>query len=150
LSALLSAAEDWWHRTTAAAGSADGPPIATGAAECRWCPVCQLIGKFRGQDANTSDSPPSRWADAQQLLSGLLRAGAEALAQPMTPARDEATERVTDASTEASTEGSAAEATEVTGTAQQQHRAPSERPPPATSKRINLDFGGTSSAEHAE
>jgi hypothetical protein len=39
---LLAAVQDWVRQTTASA------PIATGAPECEWCPICQLIGLVRG------------------------------------------------------------------------------------------------------
>lgn len=39
---LINAVQDWARRASADA------PIATGAPECQWCPVCQLIGVLRG------------------------------------------------------------------------------------------------------
>ena len=46
---LLNAVQDWTRRTTADA------PIATGAAECQWCPVCQLVGVLRGDRPELTD-----------------------------------------------------------------------------------------------
>lgn len=40
---LIGALQDWAHRMSADA------PIATGAPECQWCPVCQLISMLRGE-----------------------------------------------------------------------------------------------------
>lgn len=74
---LLAAAQDWFHRNLADPGTAR---IATGSAECAWCPVCQLIGMLRG------DGPggvlPERLAEVQNALVGLLRAVADATGGP--------------------------------------------------------------------
>lgn len=74
---LLAAAQDWFHRNL---GDPATARIATGSAECAWCPVCQLIGMLRG------DRPggvlPERMAEVQNALAGLLRALADATGGP--------------------------------------------------------------------
>lgn len=60
---LLAALQDWARRTAAGAGEV---PIATGAPECRLCPLCQLIGLLR------STSP--------EVVENLARAGDSLLA----------------------------------------------------------------------
>lgn len=60
---LLAALQDWARRTSAGAGDV---PLATGAPECRLCPLCQLIGLLR-------DTSP-------EVLEQLARAGDALLA----------------------------------------------------------------------
>ncbi|MDT0261361.1 hypothetical protein [Jatrophihabitans lederbergiae] len=84
---LVGAAQDWWHRTTGGArpdgggrGSPDNatgsPGIATGAAECCWCPVCQAIATVRGDRPDILE----RLAETQAAVTGLLRALADTTA----------------------------------------------------------------------
>jgi hypothetical protein len=91
---LVSAAQDWWHRTTGGArpdGNATGSPgiatgspgiatgspgIATGASECCWCPVCQAIATVRGDRPDILE----RLAETQAAVTGLLRALADTTA----------------------------------------------------------------------
>jgi hypothetical protein len=64
---LVTAAQEWLHRVV---GESDGPRIATGAPECCWCPVCQLIATLRGDRPELVE----RLAEAQTALAGVLRA----------------------------------------------------------------------------
>lgn len=50
---LLGALQDWARRTAAGAGEV---PIATGAPECRLCPICQLIGLMRSTSPEVVDN----------------------------------------------------------------------------------------------
>ena len=68
---LVAAAQDWVHRVV---GEPDTARIATGAPECCWCPVCQLIAMLRGDRPELVE----RLADAQTALAGVLRALADA------------------------------------------------------------------------
>jgi len=68
---LVGAAPDWLHRVV---GEPDSPRIATGAPECCWCPVCQLIATLRGDRPELVE----RLAEAQTALAGVLRALADA------------------------------------------------------------------------
>jgi hypothetical protein len=68
---LIEAAQDWFHRTLADPSTAR---IATGSAECAWCPVCQLISVLRGERPDLTE----RLNEVQTAVSGLLRSLAEA------------------------------------------------------------------------
>jgi hypothetical protein len=81
---LLSAAQDWFHRTL---GDPSTARIAVGSAECAWCPLCQLITVLRGERPDISD----KFAETQTAVAGLLRALADA-ATSMTPHDDGRTE----------------------------------------------------------
>jgi Family of unknown function (DUF5304) len=63
---LLGALQDWARR----ASPGDDIPIATGAPECRLCPVCQLIGLMR----DTSPEVVDHLARAGDALLAALRA----------------------------------------------------------------------------
>jgi hypothetical protein len=69
-SKLFAAAQDWFASTV---GDATASKIATGAPECAWCPVCQLIGVLRGDRPELTE----RLADTQAALAGLFRALAD-------------------------------------------------------------------------
>jgi hypothetical protein len=68
---LIGAAQDWWHRTVGDPGTAR---IATGAPECCWCPLCQLIATLRGERPELLE----RLAETQTALTAALRALADA------------------------------------------------------------------------
>jgi hypothetical protein len=68
---LIAAAQEWFHRTL---GDSTTSKIATGTAECSWCPVCQLIGALRGERPELTE----KLADTQAAVAGLLRALADA------------------------------------------------------------------------
>jgi hypothetical protein len=68
---LIGAAQDWWHRTVGDPGTAR---IATGAPECCWCPLCQLIATLRGERPELLE----RLAETQAALTAALRALADA------------------------------------------------------------------------
>lgn len=68
---LIGAAQDWWHRTV---GDPATARIATGAPECCWCPLCQLIATVRGERPELLE----RLAETQAALAAALRALAEA------------------------------------------------------------------------
>lgn len=75
---LVGAAQDWLHRVV---GDPDTARIATGAPECCWCPLCQLIAMLRGERPDLVE----RLADAQTALAGTLRALADAMKPTGTP-----------------------------------------------------------------
>lgn len=68
---LIGAAQDWWHRTVGDPGTAR---IATGAPECCWCPLCQLIATLRGDRPELLE----RLAETQAALTAAVRALADA------------------------------------------------------------------------
>ena len=87
---LVEAVRDWVARTFpepdrtrghgGLAGSADA---ATGAEECRYCPLCRAVAVLRGERPEVTE----RLADAVTAAAGALTAVAEALVRPpATPA----------------------------------------------------------------
>jgi hypothetical protein len=70
---LLDAVQDWARRSFG-----DSAHIATGAPECTWCPVCQLIAVVRGDRPEISD----KIADATASVVAALRAMVDAAANP--------------------------------------------------------------------
>jgi hypothetical protein len=74
---LLAAAQEWFHR---AVGDPATARIATGSAECAWCPLCQLIAVMRGERAGAANAVVvDRFSEVQGALAGLLRALADGL-----------------------------------------------------------------------
>ena len=49
---LADAVHEWARARFGEAGTAH---IATGAAECAWCPICQLIAALRGERPDVTD-----------------------------------------------------------------------------------------------
>ena len=90
---LLADAVHEWAR--ARFGDADAAHIATGAPECAWCPICQLIAALRGDRPDVTDKlaaaatavvdvvgsllnpPPGRTSDSAE---GPIRTGPDAAA----------------------------------------------------------------------
>ena len=68
---LLDAVQDWARRSFG-----DSAHIATGAPECTWCPICQLIAVLRGDRPEISD----KIADATASVVAALRAVVDATA----------------------------------------------------------------------
>jgi hypothetical protein len=68
---FFAAAQDWFHRTL---GDPATARIATGAPECTWCPLCQLISVLRGDRPEIAE----KLAETQAAVAGLLRALADA------------------------------------------------------------------------
>jgi hypothetical protein len=68
---LLDAVQDWARRSFG-----ESAHIATGAPECTWCPVCQLIAVLRGDRPEVSD----KIADATASVVVALRAVVDAAA----------------------------------------------------------------------
>lgn len=69
---LFAAAQDLLQRGL---GSAQTSHIATGAAECTWCPLCQVIAVLRGDRPELSE----RLAETQTAVAGLLHALTDAV-----------------------------------------------------------------------
>jgi hypothetical protein len=70
---LLDAVQDWARRNLA-----EGAHIATGAPECTWCPICQVITILRVDRPEISD----KIADATASVVAVLRAMVDAAASP--------------------------------------------------------------------
>jgi hypothetical protein len=97
---LLTAAAAWAREhagdatgPAAAAGSGAGvrlgdwlsaDHIATGAPECKWCPLCQAIGMLRSTSPEVKDHLASAIVVARQLLDSL----AEAVQEPQQSSSD--------------------------------------------------------------
>jgi hypothetical protein len=87
---LFAAATDWARQHTgdaaaAADSAATGPAdwlghehIATGAPECRWCPVCQAISLLRTTSPDLKEHVGSLVVVARQILDSV----AETVGQP--------------------------------------------------------------------
>jgi hypothetical protein len=63
--------------------------VATGAPECRYCPLCRLIAVLRGERPEVTE----RVAEAASAVADAVRAVAEALARPAGSAWSAATDR---------------------------------------------------------
>jgi hypothetical protein len=74
---LLGAAQEWLHRVVLDPSTAK---VATGSAECCWCPLCQVIAAARGDRpelaARMSDALGAM-TELQSALAGLLRSVTE-------------------------------------------------------------------------
>ena len=70
---LLDALQDWARRNIA-----EGAHIATGAPECTWCPICQLITVLRGDHPEISD----KIAEATASVVAVVRTVIDAAASP--------------------------------------------------------------------
>jgi len=69
---LLSAAQEWFGKNL---GDPETAKISTGAPECAWCPVCQVISVLRGDRPDITQ----KLAETQAALAGLFGALAEAV-----------------------------------------------------------------------
>ena len=83
---LLQALQDWGRESgseyasataSAAAGAAGmlhdvNEHVATGSAECRYCPVCQLISAFRGTSPEVKQHLAAAASSLVQAVSGVL------------------------------------------------------------------------------
>jgi hypothetical protein len=66
---LLDAVQDWVRRNLG-----EGSHIATGAPECTWCPLCQLIMVLRGDRPEISEKIADATASVVAALRTLLDA----------------------------------------------------------------------------
>jgi hypothetical protein len=73
--ALVEAARDWAARTFPDAGN----HLATGSAECQWCPLCRAVAALRTPE--TAD----RIAGAVTAAAGALAAILDAVTTPPPP-----------------------------------------------------------------
>ena len=67
---LLADAVHEWAR--ARFGDADTAHIATGAPECAWCPLCQLISALRGDRPDVSDKLAAAATAVVEVMGSLL------------------------------------------------------------------------------
>ena len=70
---LVAAAHDWFQRSV---GPQPTARIATGAAECSWCPICLLISRLRSDGGEL----PERLAELQDAATGIVRSLADLVA----------------------------------------------------------------------
>ncbi|SOD74376.1 hypothetical protein SAMN05892883_3560 [Jatrophihabitans sp. GAS493] len=68
-SKLFAAMQDW-----AAHNLGDASHIATGAPECTWCPICQVISVLRGDRPEVSEKIATAATAAVEALRALLEA----------------------------------------------------------------------------
>jgi hypothetical protein len=61
---LLDAVQDWLRR------EAVSEHLATGAPECTWCPLCQLVAVLRGDRPDVNDKIASVVAALRAILDG--------------------------------------------------------------------------------
>jgi len=66
---LLDAVQDWARRNLG-----ESSHIATGAPECQWCPLCQLIMVLRGDRPEISEKIADATASVVAALRSLLDA----------------------------------------------------------------------------
>lgn len=80
---LLDAVQDWVRRNL----GAEGGHIATGAPECAWCPVCQLITVLRGDRPEISEKVTDAAVSVLAALRNLVdaAAGSASAARPGQP-----------------------------------------------------------------
>lgn len=86
---LFAVAADWAREHTEGSAASGGGPgarlrdglsdehIATGASECRWCPVCQAIGLLRSTSPDVKEHVASLVVVARQLLDSVADAVAD-------------------------------------------------------------------------
>lgn len=67
---LLADAVHEWAR--ARFGDPDTAHIATGAAECAWCPICQLIAALRGDRPDVTDKLAAAATAVVDVVGSLL------------------------------------------------------------------------------
>jgi hypothetical protein len=77
------------HAADAAKGIDDH--IATGAAECRWCPVCRTIHAVRELSPEVKDHLATAAASLMQAAAGVL---ATAVPEQGTPRRSDGVEKI--------------------------------------------------------
>jgi hypothetical protein len=76
---LVEAARDWAARTFPDAH------LATGSAECCWCPLCRTVAALRGDRPEVSE----RLAEVMTAAAGALAAVLDAVARPAPPSDPE-------------------------------------------------------------
>jgi hypothetical protein len=84
---LVDALQDWARRNF---GDPATSHIATGAPECTWCPICQLIAILRGDRPEISEKVSEAGASLVAALRAVLDAAAAGPPRPP----DEAASRV--------------------------------------------------------
>jgi hypothetical protein len=67
---LLADAVHEWAR--ARFGDTDSAHIATGAPECSWCPICQLIAALRGERPDVTDKLAAAATAVVDVVGSLL------------------------------------------------------------------------------
>lgn len=74
---MLSFAQDWLQRSLSSPQATSN--IATGSADCQWCPVCQVISVLRGERPELAE----RFAETQTALAGLVHVMTDAVTSAM-------------------------------------------------------------------
>jgi hypothetical protein len=72
---LIDAVQDWARRNFNDPATAH---IATGAPECAWCPICQLIAVLRGDRPEISDKIAEAGASMVAALRAVIDAASSA------------------------------------------------------------------------
>ena len=134
---LLADAVHEWARTRF--GDPDTAHIATGAAECAWCPICQLIAALRGDRPDVTDKLAAAATAVVDVVGSLLNPPPGQTSDPaQTPTRT----------------GTDARAAAAAGPTEQPTAAASPRRSPGRRRsarprvqRIDLDHSATSDAD---
>lgn len=134
---LADAVHEWARARFGEAGTAH---IATGAAECAWCPICQLIAALRGERPDVTDKLSAAAAAVVDVVGSLLNPPPGRTAGPA----DDPPGTGTDAGT-----GAAVSSTDLPTAGSSPHRSAGRRRSAGPRvQRIDLDHGATSDADH--
>ena len=135
---LLADAVHEWAR--ARFGDPATAHIATGAAECAWCPICQLIAALRGDRPDVADKLAAAATAVVDVVGSLLNPPPGRTSGPA--------EDLTRAGPDGGTAGAAASPTEPpTAESGQRRSAGRRRSAGSRVQRIDLDHGATSDAD---
>ncbi len=135
---LLAEAVHEWVR--ARFGDAGTTHIATGAAECAWCPICQLIAALRGDRPDVTDKLSAAAAAVVDVVGSLLSPPQGRTSGPPDDPRGSGTDAGT---------GAAASSTNLpTAGSSPRRSAGRRRSAGPRVQRIDLDHGATSDADH--
>ena len=130
---LADAVHEWARARFGEAGTAH---IATGAAECAWCPICQLIAALRGERPDVTDKLSAAAAAVVDVVGSLLNPPPGRTSGPA----DDAAGTGTDA---------AASLTDLpTAGSSPRRSAGRRRSAGSRVQRIDLDRGAPSDADH--
>src|SRR5215468_4464159 len=134
---LLADAVHEWAR--ARFGDPETAHIATGAPECAWCPICQLIAALRGDRPDVSDKLAAAATAVVDVVGSLLN--------PPPGRTSDSAEHPTRTGRDAEA-GRAASQTEPTTAPSSPSRSSGRRRPAGPRvQRIDLDHGAASDAD---
>ena len=130
---LADAVHEWARARFGEAGTAH---IATGAAECAWCPICQLIAALRGERPDVTDKLSAAAAAVVDVVGSLLNPPPGRTSGPADDPAGTGTDAAA-SSTDLPTAGSSP-----------RRSAGRRRSADSRVQRIDLDRGAPSDADH--